>query len=366
MTHSLSSRPQNIAILVAIFICGALYFFPDNESRALDVGDSPSLAPGRASRQRKLFAGLSEQRRAFAAYSLAKERDLEGIAGPKERQLARWTALDAEDARLATDSSRYSTRCGVCGRVYAMGDIPTERRLVAKSLFSPGPLLRFNCSTCGAVFGPENVLAVHPQVLSMDYADLYSHYTEGSDITRTFEVAAFRRTLDAVVTALHGDRTGRRRLRLLDYGCGIGLGVKDIVESGMLEQSAAEKGLAGIDVVGYDPVATGPHVVNNKSLLLAQGQFDGIFSSNVLEHFQDPVEGVRELRAMLRPSASSVVVFATPCQGPNHYIYEGSHYHTHFFPESALRVLGERTGLLLQGVFSLNETWLSVFRWTDG
>jgi hypothetical protein len=112
----------------------------------------------------------------------------------------------------------------------------------------------------------------------------------------------------------------------------------------------------GIDLWACDisaAVPYGGHVVRlpQESERLATAPFDGIFSQDVVEHFNDPVADYRRLRAMLRPSGlilSSTPVLEHLWDGggpvPNH-IWLWTPWHTSLCSTRSMKLLAAMAGL---------------------
>lgn len=189
----------------------------------------------------------------------------------------------------------------------------------SRCIFGGGPLVRFECPGCGVIFGTERMLAMSPETLAEEYADLYRNYEEGE--TTALEVAAFE--------ALRPREGGQ----YLNYGCG------------RWSKAIPQLRAAGHDVVGYEPYAAGPggEFVLTRAEQLRGRRFDGIFTHNLIEHLQRPVEALQEMRELLRASGSAMV-HSTACY---EYRYEYSRFHLFFFTGSSVEVLARRAGLRL-------------------
>ena len=120
--------------------------------------------------------------------------------------------------------------------------------------------------------------------------------------------------------------------RILDYGCGSGLLVEYLQERGY--------GHAG----GYDAFAPG----YDQPQVLEQ-QYDFIVCQDVIEHVDDPLTLLAQLRSMLCPGG--VVSIGTPdaerldLADPEDYIHElHAPYHRHILSSQALLDAGARLG----------------------
>ena len=103
-------------------------------------------------------------------------------------------------------------------------------------------------------------------------------------------------------------------MNLLDCGCGPGsitLGLGEAVspgrvvgvdiEPGMIEQAKAIARENGVNNVVF-------RVADIYDLPFADGQFDVVFSSAVLEHLADPVGALRSLRRVLKPGGLAAII----------------------------------------------------------
>lgn len=129
------------------------------------------------------------------------------------------------------------------------------------------------------------MLDLTPRQLAIEYRMLYSVYEEND-------------STDVEIRAFHGGRPSRGGT-FLNWGCGA------------WAQSIARLRDEGYDVWGFEPFAPSDHpfIVNHRGSLSAK--FDIIFSNNVIEHVQDPVQALQEMAEHL--SSNGVMVHASPC-----------------------------------------------------
>jgi hypothetical protein len=147
------------------------------------------------------------------------------------------------------------------------------------------------------------------------YGQLYKTYGEGN--TTSFEVETARRIL------------GQKDGIYLNFGCG--------KWSGSMDTLRAE----GYNVIGYEPCpeASSEKAVGNK-LENLKAMFDGIYSHNVMEHLQRPLETMKTLKGMLNPHAR--MAHSTNCY---RYTHEHSRWHLFFFVGKSVDFLCEKCGL---------------------
>jgi SAM-dependent methyltransferase len=189
------------------------------------------------------------------------------------------------------------------------------RQLVSHCAFGGGRLVRHECPSCGAIFGPQKVLRLSPEQLEADYRLTYAWYEEGD--TTEDELKAFQ-FLGPRMDGLY-----------LNYGAGRC--------SRML--TLARK--MGYNIIGYEPFVASeePHVVSLAEELKMR-RFDGIISNNLTEHLTDPVGTFSFMRSLL--AEGGVMAHSTPCC---EYSYEQSRFHVIFFTGKALDAVCRRSGL---------------------
>jgi Methyltransferase domain len=183
-------------------------------------------------------------------------------------------------------------------------------------IFGGGQLIRYQCPNCDTIFGPAKMLSLSPQELTQEYEMHYRLYPEGDSTTN--EIRAFH--------ALQPSRQGK----YLNYG------------AGGWSQSVSELRAQGWDVLAYEPhksAAGGAFEITDEATL-ASMRFDGIFSNNVLEHFQNPIAALRKMSALLTPTGR--MSHATPCF---QYLYEYTRFHLYFFPGRSLSFVARRADL---------------------
>jgi SAM-dependent methyltransferase len=179
------------------------------------------------------------------------------------------------------------------------------------------------------------MLSLSPRQWAREYGDLYAIYDEGE--TTRFELGAFE--------LLEPQRDGQ----YLIYGCG------------RWSRAVSEIRARGYAVWGFEPYSlkeSSPYVLTDLTELRAR-RFDGIITSNVLEHLPDPVEEVRMMASLL--SEGGTMVHATACF---RYRYEWSRFHLHLFTGRSVDVLAERAGIEQIGdeIDLEGETYLRRFR----
>lgn len=181
-------------------------------------------------------------------------------------------------------------------------------------IFGGGKLERYECPSCGCIFGPKKYLDLPEAAVDADYRFLYSYYSEADSTPN--EV----RTFNSLKPAKGG--------LYLDWGCG-----------GVWSRTVATLRERGFEVWGYEPSAetSENHVVRSRDEISAR--FDGIFSNNVIEHFRDPVAVFRDFHGLLKEGG--VMAHSSPCYAKN---YTFTRFHSLFLTGRSPEVLAERTG----------------------
>jgi len=134
----------------------------------------------------------------------------------------------------------------------------------------------------------------------------------------------------------------------------------------------------GIDLWACDisaAVPYGGHVVRlpQESERLTTALFDGIFSQDVVEHFNDPVGDYRRSRAMLRPGG--LLLSSTPvlehlwngCEPVPDHIWLWSPWHTSLCSSRSMELLAAQAGLEYVATISVPTVtgWAFVLRRPD-
>ena len=157
------------------------------------------------------------------------------------------------------------------------------------------------------------------------------------------------------------ERTGGGRF--LDYGIGY--------NTPYIEDERSR----GIDLWGCDISATVPYGPFVRHLPEAEPgfidhPFDGIFSQDVVEHFNDPVSDHRRLRSMLVPGGmilSSTPVLEKVWDGSepvSRHIWLWSPWHTSLCSSKAMNLLAEKSGLEFVDVIEVptDTRWAFLLR----
>lgn len=232
----------------------------------------------------------------------------------KKIDLSRW---QLRDSLLKNQPAPKELTCLLCGH---RAPVESFREKVSECIFGGGKLVRHECPVCEAVFGPQKMLQLTPEELGFEYRELYGYYKE-TDSTDS-EIRAFR--------SLNPRKDGV----YLNYGAG--------AWSNSLKTLRRE----GYQVFAYEPHVDTPteHLIQSEERLKSM-RFDGIYSNNVIEHFDNPVEAFRLMASVLKgPQAR--MAHASPCYD---YTVEFTRFHLIFFTGKSPEVLARLAGLQTDG-----------------
>jgi 2-polyprenyl-3-methyl-5-hydroxy-6-metoxy-1,4-benzoquinol methylase len=205
-----------------------------------------------------------------------------------------------------------SLACPLCSHTSSYGSF---RQLLARCEFGGGEIVRHQCPNCDVIFGPRAMLDLSPDQLAAEYAEHYRYYEESDSLES--ELRTFK-TLDP-----------RPEGTYLNFGCG------------KWSQTVIAAQAMGYRLLGFDEHVHGEALYMVPSTrALAEMQFDGIMSHNVLEHLRHPVMTLKFLTSVLQPDG--YMVHRTPCYA---YLYEWTRFHLFFFVGRSLGMLSELAGL---------------------
>ena len=204
-------------------------------------------------------------------------------------------------------------RCPLCGHSGKKSSYETRTTFC---IFGGGKIERYVCPACDLIFGPLKMLKLSPQQLQEEYEQNYSVFRESD--TTPYELALF-----------HAMKPEKDRI-YLNYGAG--------------GWNATSRKLReeGFQVYGYEPFA--PVQKNEWSITSKAGlrnmKFDGIFSNDLIEHLQNPVEELCFMKSLLNPDGK--MYHATGCY---EYAFEYTRFHLFFFLGRSLQLLAQKSGL---------------------
>lgn len=197
--------------------------------------------------------------------------------------------------------------CLICG---FNGELPI---IVAESGFKNvynNPIVRYTCPACNVIFGPLDWISLPKEQLGQKYVDVYNAGWREADSTGP-EWDAF--------SALSPE-VGKR---YLNWGAGSSCKTSILAKE------------HNLDLTDYDPFDTNP-----KNSNIISGLYDGLFSNNVIEHLQNPITDLLNMRKFLKPN--SKMVHATGCYS---YVAELSPFHLFFLCGRSLGIVSEKIGM---------------------
>lgn len=225
--------------------------------------------------------------------------------------LCRWQTVDAMDSLRYPED--YPVTCPICRHQEAQKNYSTR---ISSCIFGGGLLKRFICPECGAVFGPLKILEMSPLQLSEEYRQSYKVYSE-SDCTFLEE------------DVFHSMKPEKGKC-YLNWGAG--------AWNKTTEKLRAE----GYTVYDYEPFA--PASARDSLFTDIQQfrdlKFDGIFSNDLIEHLQDPVEALLEMKSFL--TSDGQMAHGSGCY---EYEFVYTRFHLCFFLGESLKRLSSQIGM---------------------
>jgi len=198
-------------------------------------------------------------------------------------------------------------KCYICNNDL---DINNLKQFVSKCIFFKRELVRYKCNNCGVIFGPIDLIENKKELGNL-YNTLWKKYNPPS--MTIAEVAVFDSLFNYNVS---------KNGMFLNYGAGR----KDDTISTIRSN--------GYDCYGYDLFAQPRKFIFNNKDKLKDIKFDGIFSNNMIEHLQNPIEEFSFMLDILKPNG--VIAHRTPCYS---YCYEYSFAHLFFFTGKSLDII---------------------------
>lgn len=148
-----------------------------------------------------------------------------------------------------------------------------------------------------------------------DYEDLYSYYKEGNTNKYILHVL---KSLE-----ICQDKTKT----YCDYACGEWNTVVPTLKS------------QGYNIIGYDKFVGNQFkfTLNNIDGM----KFDILFNNNFIEHVIDPIKDIEEMISKI--NIGGYLILITGCF---EYRIEFTHYHTFFFSDKSLEIIGKKLGFI--------------------
>lgn len=213
-----------------------------------------------------------------------------------------------------------SFTCKICKNEFALKFC---RRFNSQCKFTNKLLERYQCPNCGVILGTLEMINNPTDKMLIGHDNIYNNiYNNNPDFLEDFNNAKISEL--KTFLSLEPDRNKI----YLDYGFG---------RSSLLIDKLND---AGFNVYGYDAFTDtiGSKTTNDKSFF-KNIKFDGIFSHNVLEHFQNPIDEFLFMNGLLKSNGK--MAHATPCYK---YLYEFTIFHLYFFVENSIDYLCKNSG----------------------
>jgi len=184
--------------------------------------------------------------------------------------------------------------------------------------FSGRDIQRYQCPNCDCIFGPLDMLT-HPDIMST-YEKMSVDRVENDVKVRTqAEIMAFN----------YINKVGKNG-NYLNFG------------AGKWSQSVVQLRADGWNLDAYEPCSTASLSgieVFSKISDLRTNFYDGIFTHDVLEHFQNPIETIKLLGTLLK--TNGLQCHKSPCFS---YGYEWSSWHIFYPIGRSVNILVEKSG----------------------
>lgn len=221
-----------------------------------------------------------------------------------------WRIVDYIEGNII--QSKITIECPLCNY---KDKKEVFKKLKSYCIFGGGVLNRHQCPNCELIFGAEKVLNLSDKELTKDYEWHYKVYAEGDSTPQ--EIRAFH--------SLNPSKEGL----YLNYGAGAWSKSIQILRE------------EGWNVYGFEPYSSdnSEFIVTDYKQLQTM-KFDGIFSNNVLEHFNKPAKELKDIGKLLKDGA--LMSHATPCF---EYLYEYTRFHLFFFLGKSREILAQKADL---------------------
>jgi len=148
---------------------------------------------------------------------------------------------------------------------------------------------------------------------SAELERFYGNYYEGNDAGVTVgDPRRWARSLDSTLSQYLDPVSDH--LRILDYGGGNGSIVNALAERWVSQFRSIEIGVIDLAMAPVTPVNPSISIAPVRSIAAAEGMFDVVIASAILEHLPDPSSTLRELVSRTRPGG--VIYVRTPYVAP--------------------------------------------------
>lgn len=252
------------------------------------------------------------------------------------------------------------TQCKICH---------SELEVFLSDLFDdrygyPGLFTVYRCPNCG--FG-QTV----PELTGQELGNLYTNYYPRKDIT----AAGVKASMGSVTGPLFRwrswwqgiDNTCHWHIQpnttVLDIGCGSGVSLLEIQALGAeaygTEEDRNVEKVAqalGLKIFFGDIMQAG----------YADGFFDTITMSQLLEHISDPIQFLKNVRTKLKPTGRVVMSFPNidgrqRRRTSRHWINWHIPFHVNFFTQRSIQQLADQTGFEIQSIRTITpNVWIQL------
>jgi 2-polyprenyl-3-methyl-5-hydroxy-6-metoxy-1,4-benzoquinol methylase len=246
--------------------------------------------------------------------------------------------------------------CPVCGQSgHSILDVYDDRYAY------PGQYRIYQCGTCGHRFLPAHFTSEQMTKLYTDFYPRSSFRLE--DYRPAPEVRGFS-------SWLNGERSAAytwvpQNVRVLDIGCGFGetLGYHKARGCDAYGVEADENIRRVADQYGFNV-----HVGVFDPGLYEPGFFDYVTMSQVIEHVPDPIETLRGIARILKPTGVAVV--STPnASGWGSRVFGHAWinwhvpYHCQFFSRQSMKAAAARAGLIVETASTITSSEWLLYQW---
>jgi len=241
---------------------------------------------------------------------------------------SKWSIIDHLNKRI--HDSTTDLKCPICGFSGHTEFMPYQ----SYCIFGGGSLIRYQCPQCDVIFGDNKMLSLSDAELMQEYEWHYKAYKEGD-------------STDSEIRAFHCLNPSKDGV-YLNYG------------AGSWSKSVSILRGQGWNVIAYEPhssAATGVNNILTSRDDLREMRFDGIYSNNVLEHLQRPIDELQFLSGLLKDGGTMSHV--TPCFS---YLYEYTRFHLFFYLGRSRLVLAKRSDVEIVKFISDGEFMCCLMR----
>jgi SAM-dependent methyltransferase len=240
---------------------------------------------------------------------------------------------------------------------------PTEEIGRKKGKIDLREFVLFHCPLCNFSF-----VGNPRQDFSSVYSEAYyrgkgvdplvNYMYELEHFDETIRVYEWRGILDVITSIYPNPLTSE--VRWLDYGCGNGGLVRYVRSSNACDISGYDEGW-----IVEKAVESGIPVTRHKESLNSAMKFDIITAIEVLEHVEDPISVLREIRSIMRPGG--LFFFTTRDSLPYrknllNWTYFRPDIHVSFYGSKNMEIALEKAGFRYLLLERLPSGWIDITR----